>query len=348
HELWPGASRILVDLKGDYDNEKKGAAFVVERNGSPRISSVEFKDFCIDGLHYIDDGSGIRNPENTYKNGKTGIYTASENDSFKINGMGFIYLEHGLVMYKSDALSVHDNFIAECGNCMELREWGQASKITDNLMGAGFNGYSIYAENFGGLLISSNNIFPRGISSVTFKGVTRSIVTANRFHSFYPGMLVLENSSENMISSNHFLRDHEPWLPMLEYDNGLGDDYGLIVISGNHNTFTANHISENIALRYLRPSGIRPVIVRLISGVDNRISDCHIVALSEESTAGNESDSCFSAQVDALLTVQNTKSLDVCNVRIENESYSNVVLDMGYKEELEIDFEKNRVRLLPE
>lgn len=119
--------------------------------------------------------------------------------------MGIVYLEHGVTIYHADALSIHDNFIAECGNCIELRGWGQASKITDNLMGAGYKGYSIFAENFGGLLITANNIFPRGTSSVHFRNVARSIITANRFHSFYPGMLVFEgNCSENMVSSNHF------------------------------------------------------------------------------------------------------------------------------------------------
>jgi hypothetical protein len=73
--------------------------------------------------------------------------------------MGFIYLEHGLTTYNSDAMAIHNNFIAECGNCIELRGAGQASKITDNLIGAGYKGYSIYAQNFGGLLISTNNIF---------------------------------------------------------------------------------------------------------------------------------------------------------------------------------------------
>ena len=51
-----------------------------------------------------------------------------------------------MTLYNSDALSVHDNFIAECGNCVELRGAGQASKITDNLMGAGYRGYTIFAE----------------------------------------------------------------------------------------------------------------------------------------------------------------------------------------------------------
>lgn len=215
HEVWPGGSRILVDLVPQSgDEEYKGAAFYVRRDGEPRISSVEFADFCIDGLHFVNDNPGHNEPENSYVNGKTGIYIASAQDSFRITGMGIVYLEHGVTIYNADALSVHDNFIAECGNCIELRGAGQASKITDNLIGAGYNGYSIYAQNFGGLLIAANNVFPRGSSSVHFSGVMRSTITGNRLHSFYPGMLVLENNcSENLVSANHFLREHEPGPP---------------------------------------------------------------------------------------------------------------------------------------
>ena len=54
HELWPGGSRILVDLLPDAEDETKGAAFYVKREGEPRISSVEFSNFCIDGLHYVE------------------------------------------------------------------------------------------------------------------------------------------------------------------------------------------------------------------------------------------------------------------------------------------------------
>lgn len=136
HELWPGGSRILVDLETTLDApEIEGAAFVVKRDGDPRISSVEFNNFCIDGLHFIDDGKGEPNVENTYVNGKTGIYVASAQDSFLISDMGLVYLEHGVTIYNADALTIHNNFIAECGNCIELRGWGQASKVTNNLMG---------------------------------------------------------------------------------------------------------------------------------------------------------------------------------------------------------------------
>ena len=59
HELWPGGSRILVDIPIGDGSEADGAAFLVERSGSPRISSVELSNFCIDGLHFVSDGSRL-------------------------------------------------------------------------------------------------------------------------------------------------------------------------------------------------------------------------------------------------------------------------------------------------
>lgn len=346
HDIWPGGSRILVDLKPEKNDERSGAAFLVEREGDPRISSVEFENFCIDGLHFVDDGNG--DPENTYVNGKTGIYVASAQDSFRITGMGIIYLEHGVTLYNSDALSVHDNFIAECGNCVELRGAGQASKITDNLMGAGYRGHSIYAENFGGLLVASNNIFPRGRSIVHFRGVLRSTVTANRFHSFYPGMLIFEDCRENLVSSNHFLRDHEPWPPMQGYDNGLNDDYGLIHIEGSCNSVISNHISETIEMQYLKPAGIKPVVIRLVSGTENYVACNHIVATTQADKKEKEGDSsCFDAQVGALLSMNELVRLSVDAVRVDAASSDNVILDTCRESEAAMDFDINVFRGIP-
>ena len=346
HDIWPGGSRILVDLKPEKNDERSGAAFLVEREGDPRISSVEFENFCIDGLHFVDDGNG--DPENTYVNGKTGIYVASAQDSFRITGMGIIYLEHGVILYNSDALSVHDNFIAECGNCVELRGAGQASKITDNLMGAGYRGHSIYAENFGGLLVASNNIFPRGRSIVHFRGVLRSSVTANRFHSFYPGMLIFEDCRENLVSSNHFLRDHEPWPPMQGYDNGLNDDYGLIHIEGSCNSVISNHISETIEMQYLKPAGIKPVVIRLVSGTENYVACNHIVATTQADKKEKEGDSsCFDAQVGALLSMNELVRLSVDAVRVDAASSDNVILDTCRESEAAMDFDINVFRGIP-
>lgn len=345
HELWPGGSRILVDLPGAADNdESKGAGFYVERTGNPRISSVEFSNFCIDGLHFDPDGSGMH-PENTYVNGKTGIYVASSNDSFRVTGMGFVYLEHALTVYNADALSIHDNFLAECGSCIELRGWGQASKITDNLIGAGFRGQSIYAENHGGLLITTNNVFPRGASSVRLDGVTRSSITNNRLHSFYPGMVILgAGSSENLVATNHFLRDHEPWTPFLGIDNGLDDLYGLLCVSGSNNSVTANHFSQIIDSQHIRPAGATPVAIRLTAGTGNFVSSNHVVAMDANAKA---SDSCYSAQVDALLTTEASAALPVTTVLVDPESSGNTILDSGSDAQVIADRTANALRPTP-
>ena len=347
HELWPGGSRIMVDLQPSAEDEASGAAFYVKRDGSPRISSVEFENFCIDGLHFVDDGSGIANPENTYTNGKTGIYIAGEQDSFRINGMGLVYLEHGVTVYHADALSIHDNFIAECGSCIELRGWGQASKVTDNLLGAGYKGYTIFAQNFGGLLIASNNVFPRGMSSVHFDSVARSCITGNRFHSFYPGMVVLEKKcSENLISSNHFYRSCEPWTPLQGYDNGLDDLYGLIYISGNNNTVTANHLSEIIDTENIKPAGVKPVIIHIVSGIGNYIAVNHIIAATEAAEP-EDAESCFATQVEAMLSTERSVPVNVTAVQIEKESVQNIVLDTGREDQAILDREANAFRALP-
>ena len=348
HEVWPGGSRILVDLKPVPGDEASGAAFYIKREGDPRISSVEFENFCIDGLHYVEDGSAD-NPENTYENGKTGIYVASAQDSFRLNGMGMVYLEHGVVVYHADALSIHDNFIAECGNCIELRGWGQASKVTENLLGAGYKGYTIFAENFGGLLISANNVFPRGKSSVRLSRVARSAVTSNRFHAFYPGMLEMDQDcAENLISSNHFYRSFEPWLPMQCHDNGQDDQYGLVHIRGNRNSIIANHFSLVLDPERIRPQGSRPVIVRVSSGQGNFIAANHMIGVTEavEQSAGDE-DSCYSAQVQAMLSIGNAKSIDVITVQLESKAMNNTVLDSGCEDEVALDRTKNAFRPTP-
>jgi len=350
HEVWPGGSRILVDIpEGTADDTAGRAAFLVKRDGNPRMSSVEFADFCIDGLHFTGEGSESGDAENSYKNGKTGIYIASANDSFRMTGMGIIYLEHGIVAYDADALTIDNNFIAECGNCIELKGMGQASRISNNLVGAGYAGHSIYAENYGGILVSANNVFPRGASSVHFSNVARSSVTGNRFHSFYPGMLIFSGRcSENLVSANHFLRDREPWVPMTPYDNGLDDQFGLLHINGSNNSVIANHISESIDTRFLKPPSVKPVIIRVASGRGNYIANNHIVATTEVSVMNDAPNSaCFSTQVEALLSSENLVPLEVIAILVEDTAIQNTILDSGADEQVVMDRTVNAFRGTP-
>ncbi|MDO5035172.1 MAG: NosD domain-containing protein [Actinomycetaceae bacterium] len=340
HELWPGGSRVKVELE---TSERNVAAFLVKRDGSPRLSSIEFSNFCIDGLHFVENGPD-EFAENTYLNSKIGIEIASANDSVRISGMGFIYLEQALLIYNADALSIHDNFIAECGSCIELVGWGQASTITNNLIGAGFRGHSIYAENHGGLLISANNVFPRGASSIHLRNVTRSNISSNRLHSFYPGMLRLEGAcSENLISSNHLLRDGEPWTPFAGIDNGLENDFGVVRIEGDDNTFTANHVSVVLQLADTDLE-TTPVILRLARGTGNYVASNHMLA---KAIMSSPDDSCFEAQVDALQSVSGSELQQVTVVQVDSESSRNVILDSCSEAEAVVEFSENVFRGIP-
>lgn len=346
HEFWPGGSRVMVDLAPLSGEDSSGAAFLVSRAGNPRISSVEFANFCIDGLHFTGKEG---NPENSYINGKTGIHVASANDSFRITCMGLIYLEHGIMAHHADAMAIDNNFVAECGNCIELRGMGQACRVSNNLIGAGYRGHSIFAENYGGILVAANNVFPRGASSLHLSGVVRSSVTGNRFHSFYPGMLILsDNSAENLISANHFLRDAEPWAPMFDQHNGRDDLFGLLRIEGSNNSLLANHISLSIDAQDIKPAGARPVVINLVAGRGNYIANNHIVATSEAASSFDApSSACFEAQVGALLSTQNRDPLEVTAVRVAEASTQNTVLDSAYETEVDMDRARNAFRPTP-
>ena len=161
-------------------------------------------------------------------------------------------------------------------------------------------------------------------------------------------MLIMDkNCSENLVSANHFLRDHEPWPPMVAYDNGREDDFGLIRISGNNNSVISNHISETIDRQYLKPCGVTPVIIYVEKGHGNYIANNHIVATTEGQKEEDREESCFSAQVGALLTIDSLKDLEVTAVFISEQAVKNTVLDTCKEEEGKLDREKNVFRALP-
>jgi len=326
NELWPGGSRILNDLTTNADTTtRNGAAFVVSREGSPRLSGIEFENFNIDGVNFVDYIGGAANPENTYTNRKTGIYIESANDSFCITKMGMVYLEHGIIDYNADALNITDNFIAECGNAIELLASGQTSKVTNNLIGAGYNGHSIFAENFNNLSITGNNIFPRGDSSIRFKNVSNSSITSNHLHSFYPGMIVFESDcNDNLIATNYLLREREPWAPMQIYNNGKDDLYGILQINGNNNAVIANKISIKLDTAYVNPLGSSVTGIHIISGTGNFISNNFITGFTTSGTV-----------------------LPIYTVLMRSGVTGNIVLDSGTDAQTSFDKSTNSFRATP-
>ncbi|MDQ0632801.1 inulin fructotransferase (DFA-I-forming) [Arthrobacter pascens] len=267
HEVNPGGSRVRVE-----NTDGNTEAFRVYRAGDPRLSAVVFENFCLDGVSF---GSN----QNSYVNGKTGILFDSANDSCRVERMGMVYLEHGLVVKDADALSVSGNFLAENGTCVKLVGSGQATKVTDNLIGAGHVGFSVYAENHWGLLVTGNNIFPRGQSMVHFKNCTRSSISANRLHGYYPGMVHFEGvCTENLVGANHFFRETEKFDPLKPYNNGRDDLFGLVHIEGGNNSVIGNHFSYDVPSGSVTPSGQTPTIILVASGNNNYLATNNTVS----------------------------------------------------------------------
>lgn len=95
-------------------------------------------------------------------------------------------------------------------------------------------------------------------------------------------------------------------------------------------------------------SGAQPVIIHVVSGKGNYISNNHIVASTEKAGMETElSDSCFSAQVNALTNTDKLVKLDVTAVRIEKESVQNIILDSGSDKQVVLDRKANAFRATP-
>ncbi|POX56266.1 fructotransferase [Streptomyces sp. Ru71] len=262
-EVQPGSSHIRV-LNTDGNSE----AFLVQRAGRPedvgRLSGVVFQDFCIDGVSAVKPY--------TPGNSKTGISVQSDNDSFRIEGMGFVYLEHAMTVRGADACSFTNNFVAECGSSIELTGASQSVKITNNYLISAWAGFSIYAEKAEGINISGNTIL--WACNITLTEANRSTISANKLLSNFPGMISLLNgSSGNLISGNHFRR---------VYGDGTStrfdDLYGLVHLSGDDNAVIANQFSYSVPPQNISPAGSDPTIILVAGGARNYLATNNISA----------------------------------------------------------------------
>ncbi|MET8081873.1 NosD domain-containing protein [Streptomyces sp. NPDC005303] len=262
-EIQPGSSHIRV-VHTDGNNE----AFLVQRDGSPteigRLNGVVFQDFCIDGV--ADTKPYVEG------NHKIGISVQSDNDSFRFEGMGFVYLTQAMVVKGADACSFTNNFVAECGTSISLTGASQVAKITNNYLISAWAGYSVFAENAEGILISGNTIL--WACNITLINSNRCNISANKLLSNFPSMIALTNgSSENLISGNHFRRVYGDGTST-RYD----DLFGLVHINGSDNAVTGNQFSFSVPAANIAPSGADPTLILIAGGARNFLATNNIKA----------------------------------------------------------------------
>jgi inulin fructotransferase (DFA-I-forming) len=263
-EIEPGGSHIRVK-----NTDGNSEAFIVQRSGAPtavgRINGVEFRDFCLDGV----TGSRPYLPGS----GKIGISFASDSDSARIEGMGFVYLSRAIRLTGADASYVINNFIGECGMGIEYLGGAIVPRVQDNTIVCPWAGYSIYIENCQGALVTGNLMLWHG--SVKLVNCSRSSVTANRFTSAWPGQIELDsNCSQILISGNHL---HREGLYGLDSPGSHDDLFGMIHLRGNGHTVTANHLGFDIGSTAVNPSGAQPTFILVANGSDDVIANNHIM-----------------------------------------------------------------------
>lgn len=86
------------------------------------------------------------------------------------------------------------------------------------------------------------------------------------------------------------------------------------------------------------------MIIKLAEGAGNMVSTNHVAAKDVQATS---SESCFEAQVDALLASRATEGLQVTTVLVESASVHNTVLDSGSEAQVVADRTTNAVRATP-
>ncbi len=121
----------------------------------------------------------------------------------------------------------------------------------------------------------------------------------------------------------------------------------LMHINGSYNSVMANHFSEVMEPEKTEQTGTLPVIIHVVSGKENFISNNHFVVTAKKAEDAETTDSCYMAQVGALLETGESQELSVITVKIEKESVRNTVLDSGSMEQVILDRKRNAFRPIP-
>jgi inulin fructotransferase (DFA-I-forming) len=265
-ETLPGSSHVQIANSNQ-------VGFLVDKAGrdpgaTGRLNSVIFRDFCIDGMNSAKPYTGANG------NGKIGIKSQFDCDGFRVEGMGFVYLDSAVTVRNADAYSITNNFIGECGNGIRMINSSIVGKITNNYIVTPWGGHSIFIESdlehppgrTEDVLISGNSLLWG--ARIQLKGVDRVLITGNKFVSNFSGMIVHEAAChKNLISGNYFHRKFGDGGP------AVNDDlYGMIYLNGDDNAVTGNYFSFNVNAGDVVPSGATPTVVLVKSGARNYLA----------------------------------------------------------------------------
>jgi hypothetical protein len=239
-----GASRIIVDAE---------SGFVVPRRpGAPRVSSLVFRDFLLDG------GSAAER--------RRGIAVLQDNDGVTIRDIALNAFGAAITLVAADAASITGNMILENSSCLRLEVAGIACVVANNRMGGKPDGVTAFFEGQERLVVAGNNIFPDGYANVVAKNCRHCAITGNQVQSYYTGAIHLEGSSNhNTVVGNDIRTGPGPDRPWNEGAGVARDaDFGVVRIEGDDNLFAGTSM-------YSEGSTNHAMVV--VEGEGNRLAD---------------------------------------------------------------------------
>lgn len=257
YDIYPGGSHVRVKVPSIT------SAFRIYRSGDfhqvGRINSVEFRDFCLDGVDVDRPYTG--NPQ------RYGISSDSLTDSVRIEGMGFTRLHTAILMHGNDGTNVTNNFIVEVGVGIEMYGPDCTNpQITNNTIINPWDGASVLVDGGNNPYIADNFLDYWG--NIRVKNCNDPTIRGNRINSWWPRSIWIDNSHDAFVADNHILRrDNRFDVP----GPGLNDDAGIIYVNGDQNTVTNNLISLALSPGTTRPSNTTVAAIKIDGGTNNHL-----------------------------------------------------------------------------
>ena len=131
-------------------------------------------------------------------------------------------------------------------------------------LGAQPTGITCKAQGVNKLSFLNNQVYPDGRENLVLDDCNNSVIEGNNFKSYYNGILVL-SGDDNRVNKNIFWLTGAVQNQMLDH----GDDFGIINVKGDNNTFASNSLSCEWAYA-------DAVAVNATQGTGNVFKNCFI------------------------------------------------------------------------
>lgn len=154
-------------------------------------------------------------------------------------------------------------WVCELPNSIELIG-GENMIIKNCQLGAQPTGITCKAQGVNKLSFLNNQVYPDGRENLVLDDYNNSVIEGNNFKSYYNGILVLSGDN-NRVNKNIFWLTGAVQNQMLDH----GDDFGIINVKGNNNTFVSNSLSCEWAYA-------DAVAVNATQGTGNVFKNCFI------------------------------------------------------------------------